>query len=105
MKYLVLFFISFSVYAVDCKKHPIYCQITKNKPSINKNYAMKLSNIIYKTHKKYNIPSRIFTAILMQESGYNLKASNCHRGLYQKYTENQARNICHTFDILKFNIV
>ena len=35
---------------------------------------MKLSNIIYKMHRKYHIPTRIFTAILRQESGYSLKA-------------------------------
>jgi hypothetical protein len=67
--------------SINCKKHPIFCQITKNKPSINKKYAMKLSNVIYKMHRKYHIPSRIFTAILMQESGYSLEAKGCHSGL------------------------
>lgn len=50
------------------------CQIVKNSPNIDKKYAMKLSNIIYKMHRKYHIPSRIFTAILRQESGYSLRA-------------------------------
>lgn len=67
---------------VDCKQHPIYCQIYKNKPSLDKVYIMKLSNIIYKMHKKYKIPKNIFTAILMQESGYDLKAKGCNKGLY-----------------------
>lgn len=77
---------------ISCSRHPIYCQIKKNKPKINKKYAMTLSNIIYKVTHKYNIPPRIFTAILAQESGYSLKAKGCHRGLAKQeikvyYTE------------------
>ena len=84
MKILSVFlvFMSFQVFAkVDCKKHSIYCQIKKNKPSLSNKYAMRLSNVIYKMHRKYKIPKHIYTAILMQESGYNLKAKNCHKGL------------------------
>lgn len=83
-KIFLLFTLSFcfNVFAnVSCKKHPIYCQIKKNKPSLKHKYAMKLSNVIYKMHKKYKIPTRIFTAILMQESGYSLGAKGCHGGL------------------------
>lgn len=59
-----------------CDQHPIYCQITKNKPKINKQYAMQLSNIIYKAAKKHQVkPSRL-TAILAQESMYKLDAFN-----------------------------
>lgn len=81
--FLLLFFLCSNVFAkVNCEKHPIYCQIKNNKPGIEKKYAMKLSNLIYKMHKKHHIPTRIFTAILMQESGYSLKARGCHSGLY-----------------------
>jgi hypothetical protein len=80
-----LFLFSLDSFAdIDLHKHPIYAQIITNKPGINKEYAMKLSNLIYKMHKKYHIPSRIFTAILMQESGYSLKARNCHKGIRKK---------------------
>lgn len=65
---------------VNCDRNPIYCQIKKNSPSINGQYAMQLSNIIYKMHKKYGIPSNIFTAILMQESKYTLTAKGRHCG-------------------------
>ena len=82
--FIVLLLLSSNIYAMDCSKHPIYCQILKNKPSINKKYAMRLSNIIYRMHKKYHIPSRIFTAILMQESGYSLEAKGCHKGILQR---------------------
>jgi len=78
---LLLFSFSYNSYSADCDKHPIYCQILKNRPKLNKKYAMRLSNIIYKMHRKYHIPSRIFTAILNQESGYSLKAKGCHWGI------------------------
>lgn len=81
IRFILIFLVSFSAYAVDCSKHPIYCQIINNKPKINKKYAMKLSNVIYKMHRKYHIPSRVFTAILMQESRYTLKINGCHKGL------------------------
>lgn len=100
---LLTFLLSTNVYPVDLNKHPIYAQIIKNKPSIDKKYAMKLSNIIYKMHRKYHIPSRIFAAILMQESGYTLKINGCHKGLMRKMTEEEARNKCHTFNVEKFS--
>ena len=99
---ILLFLFSNDVLAVKCKDHPIYCQIIKNKSKINKKYAMRLSNIIYKMHKKYRIPSRIFTAILMQESGYSLEAKSCHSGVVKKMTEEEARDACHTFDVMAF---
>lgn len=91
----ILFLFTTSVFAVDLDKNPIYAQIIGNKPNIDKEYAMKLSNLIYKMHKKYHIPSRIFTAILMQESGYSLKAKNCHKGIRNK-TEGEIQWELHT---------
>jgi len=78
-----LFLLSFALEAraTNCNRHPIYCQIKKNKPKINKRYAMKLSNVIYRAIRKHHIPPRIFTAILAQESSYTLKAKGCHSGL------------------------
>jgi hypothetical protein len=102
MKFLLwALFISFSIQAkVDLKKHPIYAQIIKNSPKINKRYAMRLSNIIHQMHKKYHIPSRVFTAILKQESNYSLKAKGCHKGIQQpskKYIET-ANDVCQVGD-------
>lgn len=83
--FIVLLLFSTSLYSnTDCSRHPIFCQITKNKPNIDKTYAMELSNLIYKMHKKYHIPSRLFTAILMQESGYRLEAKGCQEGIRKK---------------------
>jgi len=72
---------------VDCNKHPIYCQIIKNKTLkngkiiIDKKYAMELSDIIYNVSHKHDIPANLYTAILMQESGYKLHTKGCHEGI------------------------
>jgi hypothetical protein len=79
-----------------CEKHPIYCQIVKNRPKINKKYAIKLSNEIFKATRKHNIPANIYTAILMQESTYKLEAKNCIRGLSEESIEEK---VCTDFGI------
>lgn len=95
---------------VECENHPIFCQILNNKPSIDKKYAMKLSNIIHNQAKIYKIDARIYTAILMQESKYELKAKNCTKGLIKaevvipespiKYTENK---VCTDFGVAQIH--
>ena len=42
---------------------------------------MRVSNLIYKASKKFNIPAEIYTAIIMQESAYRLAAKNIQCGL------------------------
>ena len=89
-KFIITFLLLALIYKPDlvcgkikksmCDKHPIYCQIIKNKKRINKKFAMKLSNIIHKTSVKHAIPARLFTAILMQESSYRVNAKGCHWG-------------------------
>ena len=64
MRYLLLFLLSFNLYAIDCDRHKNYCQIVKNKPTIDKQYAMKLSNILYKVCRKHNIPCNVYNAVL-----------------------------------------
>jgi len=59
-----------------CVKNPIYCQILKNNPKIDKAYALKLSNIIHHMAKLYNINPTKYAAILAQESMYKLNAVN-----------------------------
>ena len=54
--------------ATDCNKHKIYCKIVKLQPTIDKKFAMKLSNSIYTKAKKYGIDPMISLAILNQES-------------------------------------
>lgn len=86
-KYLTLLFLLFYsirtegiIFSAEkrniCAQNPIYCQIVKNKPTINRKYAMKLSNLIYKITKNHNINAHSFTAILAQESMYKNKVFN-----------------------------
>jgi len=74
--------------AIDCKVHKVFCQIVKNKPLINLNYAMRLSNVIFRVSKKYKLPTEIFTAILMQESSYRLNSERKEIG-YRKITDEE----------------
>lgn len=82
---------------ISCKTHPIYCQIKKNRSSISSVRAMKLSNVIYKTTRKHNVPANIYTAILMQESRYTLSAKGCHKGIVQEGLETKVVKICSDF--------
>lgn len=68
----------------DCSKHPIYCQIIANKPTVKRSYAFKLSNVIHNNTRKYKINPMIFTAILAQESMYEVSAKNCTTGILEK---------------------
>lgn len=69
---------------ISCDENPIYCQIIKNNKNLESDYAMNLSNLIYKASLKYNIPANLYAAILMQESSYTLGARGCHWGLRKK---------------------
>lgn len=60
----------------SCSDDRIYCQILKNIPKIDRNYAFKTSQLIKKVSSEYNIIPRIMTAILAQESRYKLNAVN-----------------------------
>lgn len=74
MKALLLFTLLFSVAApkafgkVDCKRHKLYCKIIKLQPTINKAFALKLSNKIYRKAKKYKMNPFLSLAIINQES-------------------------------------
>jgi len=99
---ILLILLSFSAKAeVDCVKHATFCQIKKNAPSIDNKYAMRISNIIHKMHKKYHIPKNIFAAILRQESGYSLEARGCHWGI--PVGETKAVQTCADFGIAQIN--
>jgi len=89
MKYLVLLalFMPTDVVAANCVKHPIYCQIIENNSTLNKKYAMKLSNIIHKYSRRYKIDARIYTAILAQESMYKLNTVATAVGLVKEESD------------------
>lgn len=54
---------------VDCNVHKIFCDILKVRPSINRSYAMELSNYIYKWTRYYGVDPKLSVAIGRQESG------------------------------------
>lgn len=62
-----------------CDKADIACQIRFNQPSVSREYADELANIIRYVGIKHDVPLHVYTAILMQESGYKLYAKNCHK--------------------------
>lgn len=71
MKYIFLTFIAISSYAYatpDCKVHKLYCGILELKPSANRSWAMRFSNLLYKYARKYDMDARRSLAIAMQES-------------------------------------
>lgn len=54
----------------NCQNNPIYCKIVKLKPAIDKDFALKLSNSIYKYSKVFGTDPTVSVAIAMQESGF-----------------------------------
>ena len=81
MRYLmVLFALFMSIEAlakVNCKRHKIYCAIVELRPKIDKRFAMKLSNEIYRAAKRHKVKDTMrIVAIMRQESGINMDARN-----------------------------
>lgn len=66
--------------------------ILKNKPTMKKSNAEFLAMNIVKVANAYNINPKLYSAILMRESSYNLTAKNC-RG-----------ETCFDFGIAQINI-
>lgn len=64
-----------------------YNQILINKPNIDKIYARKLALLINKTAIKHDFSPKLYAAILMQESAYNVKriakTTGIHNGIEQ----------------------
>lgn len=54
--------------AIDCSIHRIYCKIVELKPSVNKSFAMELSNYLYAASRHYGTEPMVSVAIAMQES-------------------------------------
>lgn len=72
MKALILLLLCNAAFADNV----IFNQIMNNKPDMDKNRAKEIARLIDMVHTKHGIPKRIFAAVIMQESGYNLKAIN-----------------------------
>ncbi len=59
---------------MDLEQTKVLNQIINNNPRLSKEYRHSLTLQIVKSSHKYGIASKLLTAILMQESRYNLKA-------------------------------
>ncbi len=64
----ILFLMPGTLYAQDCKTNKLYCSILKFDNTLDKDWAFKFSNTLYKKAKENNIDPNISLAILMQES-------------------------------------
>lgn len=80
---------------VDIREE-IFQQIIRNKPDIHIQKALLLSSLIVKESNKVDINPKLFTAILMQESGYRLNAKNCK-------DTNEGYEICLDFGVSQIN--
>ena len=74
-----------------CDINTIFCQIVKNNPKLDLNYAYKLSNVINKVALEMGINPKRYAAMLAQESMYKLDATNCWD------------NVCHDYGIAQIN--
>jgi len=63
--------------------------------------AMELSNVIYQVSKRHKIPSKIYTAILMQESRYKLNALAKSCGFRELASVNKVK---YNFAVSKKNV-
>lgn len=66
----LLLLLSNPAIAVDCEKHKVYCRIVELNPSVNRSYAFKLSNHIYKYANHYGIDPMLSVAIAAQENSF-----------------------------------
>lgn len=106
MKYTILVVILFTQSAfahtstVDCDKHPIYCHIINNHPTIKRAYAFELSNAIYKASVKYKLDAKLMSAIFAQESMYSIDKKNCTTGLAAQDDDTHEKiQVCTDFGI------
>lgn len=54
----------------------VYKQIIKNRPNINKSYALEVSRLIVKYSTQYKIDPNLYCAVLGVESAFKLNAVN-----------------------------
>lgn len=57
---------------VNCKIHKLFCTIVGLNPSLDKAFAMKLSNAVYKASKRHGTDPYRSIAIAMQESSLRM---------------------------------
>lgn len=97
---LLVIFMCFSAFAVECDKHPIYCHIKSLKLPLSHKKVMGMSNLIYNLSKRYKVDSRLVVAIIRTESRFRNKAANCVKGLN---SENKEVEVCRDFGIMQIS--
>lgn len=88
--FLCILLFSFGVDAkpIDCEKHPIYCKVKSLKPKMSHKRAMHLSNLMYKSARKYKVKDVLRSvAIAMQET--TLRNINRQQTIIVFYFENK----------------
>jgi Transglycosylase SLT domain len=81
---------------------PLLKQILKNNPKLDKSFAAKLSLVIAAKSAKYKVPAKILSAILMQESSYQLDSINVSCGLL-RFEDTQQSCIMTDFGIAQIH--
>lgn len=56
---------------VNCDAHPIYCDILKLKPSVDREFARQLSDSIHRYSSIFGTDPKVSVAIAMQESSFS----------------------------------
>jgi hypothetical protein len=79
-----------SVVNAKSNSMPTLTQIMKNAPELNREHAIRVAAAVDSVSKRYSIPAKVYAAILMQESRYNVSAKNCKSGL--KFLDEQDRH-------------
>lgn len=90
MKYLLLFCFITPAYAI--KYDTIFSQVKRNAKHLPAYEVGKITVAVLKMAKKYKINPKLYAAILMQESSYNVKAKNCNKIKCFDYGMSQINN-------------
>lgn len=83
---------------IACNKHPLYCVIRQLNPSVEHDWAMRLSNLLYKYGKQHDLDPYRSLAIAMQES--SLRETN-RRDKFILLTEDCGKQSCKpTYEVI-----
>jgi hypothetical protein len=72
---VLLLLLSFSTFADDL----LSAHIAKNNPKLDKVYINRLAKAIKVSSNRHGIDAKIYSAMLMQESGYRMGVHNCYK--------------------------
>jgi len=76
--FLAIMLVSIALFS---STHPIYNRMLKLNPDLDKDYALSVSNAIYKCHKDTGIDKYLLVAIYNLESNLDYKQKNCKKSI------------------------